>query len=278
MSRSPLNSRVFFAASVWLASACAGSTADAPPPPSVEPSPVEPEPASEEPPPAAEAPVQPDEPAAAVEDPSRACELGDAQSCWKATLAAYAEEDFAKARTMAEAICTESVTTGCGVLGVLYAKGQGVAQDVERSRGYLVRACEAKDAEACRNLEALEAAIAEAQKSEVLPVAGANVSIGSITVDGLSAEDLRCRREVGGGLFGGAMGAISGIAKRKKRLMACAASPTPVRARWTTKGGRIETVEVNAPSKKVESCVAKAIKGSSAAFGGTCAATFTVGE
>lgn len=65
------------------------------------------------------------------------------------------------------------------------------------------------------------------------------------------------------------MEAISGIAKRKKRLVACGASPEDVRVRWTTAGGRIKTVDVEASSKKVNSCVKKALKGASATFGGT---------
>ena len=128
----------------------------------------------------------------------------------------------------------------------------------------------------CRKMKA--PAAEQDSFADVLPVDGANVSIGSIAVDGLQATDLRCRREGGGGLFGGAMGAISGIAKRKKRLMACGSSPEDVRVRWTTAGGRIKTVEVEASSKKVSGCVKKALKGASAAFGGTCAATFSIGN
>ncbi len=217
-------------------------------------------------------------------DPYAACTAdGDvgpdaALNCRTGALEAYNSKDFASAKTIAEKICTETLTAGCGLLGVLHAKGEGVAQDVELARSYLDRACAAKDAEACDNMKALDAAIEQARVANVLPVEGANVSIGSIGVDGLQATNLQCRREGGGGLFGGAMGAISGIAKRKKRLMACGSSPEDVRVRWTTAGGRIKTVEVEASSKKVSGCVKKALKGASAAFGGTCAATFSIGN
>lgn len=200
-----------------------------------------------------------------------------ATSCGRGALEAYKAKDFKAAKTMAGTICNKTSSAGCGLLGVLHAKGEGVPQDVKRARGYLKRGCEAKDEEACRNLKALEVAVEGARVAEVLPVEGANVSIGSIGVDGLQATDLKCRREGGGGLFGGAMGAISGIAKRKKRLMACGSKPEDVRVRWTTSGGRIKTVEVEASSKKVSSCVNKALKGADAAFGGTCAATFSIG-
>lgn len=200
-----------------------------------------------------------------------------ATSCGRGALEAYKAKDFKAAKTMAGTICNKTSSAGCGLLGVMHAKGEGVPQDVKRARGYLKRGCEAKDAEACGNLEALDAAVEGARVADVLPVEGANVSIGSIGVDGLQATDLKCRREGGGGLFGGAMGAISGIAKRKKRLMACGSKPEDVRVRWTTSGGRIKTVEVEASSKKVSSCVKKALKGADAAFGGTCAATFSIG-
>lgn len=39
----------------------------------------------------------------------------------------------------------------------------------------------------------------------------------------------------------------------------------------------IQTVEVQASTPKVEACVKKSVKGASAAFGGTCAATFSIG-
>jgi len=221
---------------------------------------------------------------AAEEDPYAAClrsadvDPSIALTCRTGALEAYNSKDFKRAKTLAEKTCTDTLTIGCGLLGVLHAKGEGVPQDVPQARGYLERACEAKDAEACGNLKALDAAVERARVANVLPVEGANVSIGSIGVDGLQATNLQCRREGGGGLFGGAMGAISGIAKRKKRLLACGSKPEDVRVRWTTAGGRIKTVEVEASSKKVSDCVKKALKGASAAFGGTCAATFSIGD
>lgn len=114
-------------------------------------------------------------------------------ACRNGMLAAHQARMFEDAKTMAERLCTESNTIGCAVLGVLYAKGEGVSVDLLRGSEYLKRACDDGNEEACRNFRAT-----------VLPVEGANVSIGSITVNGLSASDLRCRREGGGGLFGGA--------------------------------------------------------------------------
>lgn len=199
-------------------------------------------------------------------------------ACTRGAHTAYAERQFDHARTMASTICTETVTGGCGIYGVLLAKGQGGDTDIEGARAALDRACQAGNQEACKNLKAVDAAVEQDKVAKLLPVEGANVSIGSISVDGLSASNLQCRREGGGGLFGGAMGAISGISKRKGRLSKCARAAEDVRVRWTTKGGKIKTVEAIASSPKVEACVKKAIKGASAAFGGTCAATFSIGK
>lgn len=199
-------------------------------------------------------------------------------ACSRGGITAYGAQKYGEARTMAEALCNDTSSSGCGLLGVLYAQGRGVSADVEKARRLLDKGCKGGDEEACGNLVAVEAAVEASKMASVLPVEGANVTIGSITVDGLAASDLQCRRDGGGGLFGGAMGAISGISKRKGRLMKCASKPEDVRVRWTAKGGKIKTVEAKASSAKVESCVKKAIKGSSAAFGGTCAATFSIGK
>ena len=198
-------------------------------------------------------------------------------ACSRGGITAYGAKKYADAKTMAEALCTEAASSGCGLLGVLYAQGRGVSADVQKAKVLLDKGCKGGDKEACGNLAAVEAAVKASEMAAVLAVDGANVTIGSITVDGLAASDLQCRRDGGGGLFGGAMGAISGISKRKGKLMKCASSPEDVRVRWTAKGGKIKTVEAKGSSAKVESCVKKAIKGSSAAFGGTCAATFSIG-
>lgn len=223
-------------------------------------------------------------------DPSKAVELygkacspeGDDKmlrslACSRGGITAYGAKKYEEARVMAEALCDDASSSGCGLLGVLHAQGRGVAADVDKARVLLDKGCKGGDKEACGNLAAVDAAVEASKMASELPVEGANVTIGSIAVDGLSARDLQCRRDGGGGLFGGAMGAISGISKRKGKLMKCASSPEDVRVRWTASGGRIKTVEAKASSAKVESCVKKAIKGSSAAFGGTCAATFAIG-
>jgi len=198
-------------------------------------------------------------------------------TCGRGAIAAYAAKEYDKARVMAETRCTDSVSGGCGLLGVMYAQGKGAPADLERAKSLLDKGCKGGDKEACGNLAKVDAAVAQSRLASVLPVEGANVSIGSISVDGLAASDLKCRRDGGGGLFGGAMGAISGISKRKSKLMKCAKAPEDVRVRWEAARGKIKTVEVKASTPKVEACVKKAVKGASAAFGGTCAATFSIG-
>ena len=222
------------------------------------------------------------EPRDAVPWYERACAVDDRKrheaTCLKGAQVAYAAERYDAARTLAEGVCDEHSTVGCGVLGVLYAKGLGGEAQLDQARVAFERGCKGGDTEACGNLETLDRALEQQKIASVLPVERANVSIGSISVDGLSATNLMCRRDGGGGLFGGAMGALSGISKRKKKLMKCASKSEDVRVRWTTVGGKIKTVDAVASSPKVEGCVKKALRGASAAFGGTCAATFSLGK
>ena len=214
---------------------------------------------------------------------ARACQPDGADAlfrplaCSRGAMTAYGARAYEEARQMAETICVGESVGGCGVLGVMYARGAGVDQDLEKSKGYLDQGCAGGDREACDNLGKVEAAAKQDAFASALPVENANVSIGSIAVDGLSASDLQCRRDGGGGLFGGAMGAISGVSKRKGKLMKCVSAQEDVRVRWEAKGGRIDNVDVRASSPEVAACVEKAVKGASAAFGGTCAATFSIG-
>jgi len=61
----------------------------------------------------------------------------------------------------------------CRLLGVMKLQGIGLARDVDRGRQMLVRACDAKDDEACRVLKTLtENANGAANEAEDAGVAG----------------------------------------------------------------------------------------------------------
>jgi TPR repeat protein len=58
-----------------------------------------------------------------------------------------------------ERACMPDDPVACRLLGVLRLQGAGVARDGERGRQLLVRACDAKDDEACRMLQAMESGL-----------------------------------------------------------------------------------------------------------------------
>lgn len=106
--------------------------------------------------------------------------------------------------------------------------------------------------------------------------AGANLRVGSMTVDGLTIEDLACRAD-GLGLLG-SMLVAGGIAKKKAALVACAPKGDSPRVEWTAAKGKVTVASVKASSPAVEACVKKALTGTPAPFEGECAATLALGK
>lgn len=106
--------------------------------------------------------------------------------------------------------------------------------------------------------------------------AGTNLRIGSMTVDGLTLEDVACKAD-GLGVFG-SMVVVGAIAKKKAALNACAPKGDKPRVQWVAAGGRLGSLKVKASTPQVEACVAKALSGAAAPFEGTCAATLVLGK
>ncbi|MFO0588060.1 MAG: hypothetical protein U0441_10995 [Polyangiaceae bacterium] len=105
--------------------------------------------------------------------------------------------------------------------------------------------------------------------------AGANLHVGSMSVDGLTVEDLACRAE-GLGILG-SMLVVGGLSKKKAALDACGKGK--VQVTWVASKGTITTVTAKADNNaKMEACVAKVLKGTQAPFEGECAATVTLGK
>lgn len=106
--------------------------------------------------------------------------------------------------------------------------------------------------------------------------AGANMRVGSMTVDGLTIEDLACRADGLGVL--GSMLVAGGIAKKKAALTACAPKGDKPRVEWTAAKGKVGVVNVKASTPAIEACVKKALAGTPAPFEGECAATLVIGK
>lgn len=126
--------------------------------------------------------------------------------------------------------------------------------------------------------QATAADVATAATTTSAPVSGppgANLHVGSMTVDGLTVEDLACRAE-GLGILG-SMLVVGGLSKKKPALDACGKGK--VHVEWTATKGSVSKVTAKAENNaKVEACVAKVLKGTAAPFEGECTATVTIGK
>lgn len=103
---------------------------------------------------------------------------------------------------------------------------------------------------------------------------GANLRVGLMTVDGLTLKDLACHAD-GLGLLG-SMIVVGSISKKKAALDACGKGTT--RIEWKAAKGAVATATAKGDNAKMDACVAKVLKGTSAPFEGECAATLVLGK
>jgi hypothetical protein len=254
----------------------------------------------------------PQDPAAAHVAAERGCKLGNAAACVdlgvdESMALGGASQDFAAAHEHFTTACDGGAVAGCRYLGVLYHEGSlgspdpvaamkwferacelqdsescfnasvlivnGMVGDIdlEAASRFMNKACELGDAEACSAAEQITAEIA----AQTAKVPGANLQIGSATVDGLTLEGLECRVEGGGlGLLGN-MALIGALAKRKASIDKCGKKGTLVEVTWTATGGKITTA--GGVGSEGE-CVAKVLKKLSTPVDGECAATIVLGS
>lgn len=104
--------------------------------------------------------------------------------------------------------------------------------------------------------------------------AGANLHVGSMTVDGLTLQDVACHAD-GLGLLG-SMIVVGSIAKKKAALDACGKGKT--RIEWAASKGSVSKATAKGDNAKMDACVAKVLKGAVAPFEGECAATLVTGK
>ncbi|HEU4533808.1 MAG TPA: hypothetical protein VFS00_06805 [Polyangiaceae bacterium] len=192
-------------------------------------------------------------------------------ACKRGSVTAFRAGDAEAAARMSQAICNDQYTEGCGVLGVLYVQGKGVAADEAKGRELIHRACEKGDEEACGNEKKLGAPAAAPAD-----VPGANVTVASLNADGFTITDLACKSNGMNAQLGGPALAAT-LAKKKQALDGCATQPTQVRVRWTAEGGRVTQAEAKSGDPKVEACVVRTMKTVNGAPAGVCATTMNLG-
>lgn len=254
----------------------------------------------------------PKDPAAGAALVRKACDAGTAADCYDVGSVLWTGEDGVpedKPTSLAfiEKACKGGVDRACAFLGVVYQQGHGVEEDMAKARTNFEQACRLGHSVSCGFVETIDrsaarrassskgtgVANADVEKADepaakpsgpaVPGVPNANLSVGSIDVDGMTAKDISCRLESGGGfgIFGAMMGpsvAIGSLAKKKAQLDACAPGGAEPRVTWSFAGGRTTQVSVDGVPDKVKSCVEKVVKSAVATADGECAATLVAGK
>ncbi len=121
---------------------------------------------------------------------------------------------------------------------------------------------------------------AETKKDEGKGLPGANVTIGSVTNDGMQLKDISCIVKNGGGAGGllGSLTVVAGLSKKKQALDACSKGQTETRVHFFQAGGKVTKVQAEASDPKVKACVEKALVGAPATTEAECAATVVHGK
>ncbi|MFV8749864.1 tetratricopeptide repeat protein [Nannocystaceae bacterium ST9] len=212
--------------------------------------------------------------AAASEHFTTACEGGEAKGCRYVGVLHHegtlGSPDPAAAMTWFEKACSMQDSESCFNAGVLIVNGALGEPDLEAARGFLSRACELGDADACAAIEQIDAELAAQSK-----IPGANLRIGSATVNDFTVDAIECRVEGGGmGLLGN-MALIAALAERKTAIDKCGEKGSAVEVTWTASGGKITKAEGVGSEG---ACVAKQLKKLSTPVDGECAATIVLGS
>ena len=212
-----------------------------------------------------------------VEVFAQQCRDGAAESCSEAALVSLeriggAEPDLELSLDLLGRGCELESADACRNIGALHAAGAlGESEPAAAraaARPFFAKACVLGSSEACEEADALAPKLVE--------VEGANVSAGSMTVDGLEVRDLQCAVE--GGALLGTMAIAASLAERKKSLDRCAPSGQAFVVHWRFAGGKTRDVEVRGGSEKASRCASKAIAGAKAVMPARCGAIVLAGD
>jgi hypothetical protein len=212
--------------------------------------------------------------AAALEHFTRACEGGSPKGCRYVGVLHYegslGSPDPVSALKWFDIACQQHDPESCYNAGVLIAEGVLGEVNLDVASAYMTQGCELGDADSCAAVEK----IAEAARAQSSKVPGANLQIGSATVNGFTVESLECRVEGGGTGFLGNMALLAALAERKTAIDKCGAKGTVVEVTWTAAGGKITKAEGVGSEG---ACVAKVLKKLSTPVDGECAGTIVLG-
>ena len=169
--------------------------------------------------------------------------------------------------------CKLNYFDGCLNAGVVLLKAQGVKKDVKRAHTIFKTGCDKGHKKCCTGV-----ALAKQEMSGGGGggVSNPNVTVGSMTVDGFTIKQMKCRIS-GAGFLASAM-VVGSLGKRKK-MKRCAKKGKNPRVLWTYTGGKAKVLKVTGVSKKAAKCVRREMKKVKAgSLKGTCEATFVMGK
>jgi len=243
---------------------------------------------------------------------ARACHFGDKSACGKAgSLFLESPVDRGQAASMFSHACADGTgdPDGCAALVAVHLDAKDTSPDqLEKDAlgackpgGADARAKKAR-ADACmvvaqanetgpapnegRGVAALRTACelghdgaCKAQKKAEKPekpslLAGANLRVDGISGNGMVLDEVACKTEGLGGMFG-AMTLVGTFAPRKSKLDACAKAKTEIVLTWTSKAGAMTDVKATGATPAVHACVERAMA-SAQVMPGTCAARFSL--
>ncbi len=164
-----------------------------------------------------------------------------------------------------DAAAKKARASACMVLASARMKEGAASSDARVASAYH-EACGLGSDEGCK-----------AEKANAKPelLAGANLHVDGISGNGMKLDEVACKTEGLGGMFG-AMTLAASFAPRKARLDACAKSKTEVVVRWVGRGGAMTDIHASGAPAAVNTCVERALAGSKIAMGGACAARFAL--
>jgi TPR repeat protein len=204
---------------------------------------------------------------------AQACELGDTAMCKNAGVLYVSKLGQSElALPLFERGCAADDAEACYNLGAVHGDGLGVAPDLVVAEQWMRRACELGDQDGCAGAEQLAAA------QDPNAIANANLSVGSMDVNGMTIQDLQCRMSGGGGGLFGSMALVATLADKKKALDKCAPKGAAPIVRWDFEGGKTKVVNVDDPSAQVAACIEKVMKKVPATMEAQCRATLLVGN
>lgn len=118
---------------------------------------------------------------------------------------------------------------------------------------------------------------AEEKAADPAPaVTGANLKVGSMTVNGFTVSDLSCRLEGGGFLASATV--VGGLAAQKGAIQKCGKTGDKVHVLWDLAGGKSTNIKVTGGSAKAQKCVGKAMKKVKVGIPGQCGGYFHLGK